>query len=44
MKIITLTTDMGIQDHYSAAIKGAILSRVQDARIVDISHNVKPFD
>lgn len=44
MKIITLTTDMGVQDHYSAALKGAILSRVPEARIVDVSHTVKPFD
>lgn len=44
MQIITLTTDMGVQDHYVAALKGAILSRVPEARIVDISHHVKPFD
>ncbi len=44
MQIITLTTDMGVQDHYVAALKGAILSRLPDARIVDISHHVRPFD
>lgn len=44
MKIITLTTDMGVQDHYVASLKGTILSLVPDAVIVDITHAVKPFD
>ena len=44
MQIITLTTDMGVRDHYVAAIKGAIFRLTPDARIVDVSHTVKPFD
>ncbi len=44
MAIITLTTDMGLKDHYVAAVKGAILSQFPGAQIVDISHQVKPFD
>ena len=44
MQIITLTTDMGVRDHYVAALKGTILSTLPDARIVDISHAVRPFD
>lgn len=44
MKIITLTSDMGLQDHYVASLKGAIFSLDQDVRVVDISHQVKPFD
>lgn len=44
MQIITLTTDMGVRDHYVAAIKGAILSLAPNANIVDVSHTVKPFD
>jgi len=43
-QIITLTTDMGVQDHYVATLKGTILGTLPDARIVDISHAVKPFD
>jgi S-adenosylmethionine hydrolase len=38
--IITLTTDFGTTDHYVGALKGAILSRFADARVVDISHGV----
>lgn len=44
MKIITLTTDLGLNDHYVASIKGAILSQVPDAQIIDITHTVRPFD
>lgn len=33
-----------MKDYYVAAIKGAILSQLPDARIVDISHEIKPFD
>ena len=44
MAIITLTTDMGLRDHYVAAVKGAILTQFPTAIIVDISHQVAPFD
>ena len=44
MKIITLTTDMGLNDHYVASIKGVLLSSLPDVQIVDITHTVKPFD
>ncbi len=44
MAIITLTTDMGLKDHYVAMVKGAILSQQPDVTIVDVSHEVKPFD
>jgi S-adenosylmethionine hydrolase len=44
MQIITLTTDMGVRDHYVAALKGAILKHTPNARIVDVSHTVRPFD
>ena len=44
MAIITLTTDMGLRDHYVAAVKGAILSQHPGATIVDISHQIAPFD
>lgn len=44
MPIITLTTDLGLKDHYVASLKGAIYSECPDVRIVDISHNVNKFD
>lgn len=44
MPIITLTSDWGLKDHYLAAVKGKILNNLPDAQIIDISHNIKPFD
>ncbi|MCB9169172.1 MAG: SAM-dependent chlorinase/fluorinase [Flavobacteriales bacterium] len=44
MSIITLTTDMGTRDHYVAAVKGRILGLFPGATIVDVTHEVKPFD
>lgn len=44
MAIITLTTDMGLKDHYVATVKGAIWTQYPEARIVDVSHAIKPFD
>lgn len=44
MGIITLTTDFGEKDHFVGAIKGAIYNELEDARIVDISHLVTPFN
>lgn len=42
--IITLTTDLGNVDFYQAALKGSLYSQYPEVRIVDISHNVPPFD
>jgi S-adenosylmethionine hydrolase len=42
--IITLTTDFGTADHLVGAMKGVILNINPAARIVDINHNVVPFD
>lgn len=44
MQIITLTTDMGLSDHYVAVLKGTIFSLQPDVQIVDISHDVQAFD
>jgi S-adenosylmethionine hydrolase len=41
--IITLTTDFGLADHYVGVMKGVILSRCPQARIIDISHEVAAF-
>jgi S-adenosylmethionine hydrolase len=42
LKIITLTTDFGINDPYAAAMKGVILGICSDAVLVDISHSIQP--
>ena len=42
--IITLTTDYGTNDHLVGTVKGVILKINPDATIVDITHNVMPFD
>ena len=44
MAIITLTSDFGLKDHFTGATKGAIYSELPDANIVDISHNISPFN
>jgi S-adenosylmethionine hydrolase len=44
MSIITLTTDYGLKDHFVGALKGKILSEAPEARIVDITHNIDPFN
>lgn len=43
-RLLTLTTDFGIADHYVGAMKGVIHSINPDARIVDISNSVASFD
>lgn len=44
MPIITLTTDFGLKDHSVAAVKGALYSELDHVQIVDISHEVSPFN
>lgn len=44
MAIITLTTDLGLRDHYVSAIKGSILKILPTITIVDITHQITPFD
>ena len=44
MPIITLTSDWGLKDHYLGAVKGAIYNRLPGVSIVDISHEIPPFD
>jgi S-adenosylmethionine hydrolase len=42
--IITLTTDFGTRSPFVAAVKGVILCINPDARIVDLSHDIPPYD
>ncbi len=44
MPIITLTTDFGLKDPYVGALKGTIFSKIPDITIVDISHQISPFN
>ena len=44
MSIITLTTDWNSEDYYIGAFKGKILSLINNAVIVDITHKVIPFN
>ncbi|WP_461533329.1 SAM hydrolase/SAM-dependent halogenase family protein [Sinomicrobium sp.] len=44
MVIISLTTDFGEKDHFVGAVKGSIYKEAEEARIVDISHRVSPFN
>ncbi len=44
MAIITLTSDFGLQDYLVAAVKGQILSTLQQPVIVDVSHQLSSFN
>ena len=44
MAPITLTTDYGTQDAYAAQLKGALLSTLPEATIIDVSHAVPAYD
>jgi S-adenosylmethionine hydrolase len=41
--VITLLTDFGTTDHYVAAMKGVILGICPDAHLVDITHEISPY-
>ncbi len=42
--IITLTTDYGSGDHLAGTLKGVILKINPDVTIVDITHQIAPYD
>ena len=44
MSIITLTTDYGNKDYSVSELKAKIYNEISDVRIVDISHNISPFN
>ncbi|MEO6406919.1 MAG: SAM-dependent chlorinase/fluorinase [Ferruginibacter sp.] len=44
MALITLTSDIGIQDFMPAAIKGQLLQVNKDAQVIDITHLLPPFN
>lgn len=41
--IITLTTDFGTRDGYAAQMKGVILSICSEARVFDVTHDIRPY-
>jgi len=44
MPVITLSTDIGLNDYLVGAIKGQLISAMPDCSIADISHQLSPFD
>lgn len=44
MPIVTLTSDIGGQDFLVGGIKGQLLQTIPDFNIVDISHDLSPFN
>jgi len=44
MQIVTLTTDLGLKDHFVAALKGQLFSKISNIQIVDVTHSVKTFN
>ncbi len=44
MAIVTITSDWNKNDHYLASLKGRILTACPDAIIIDITHQITPFN
>jgi S-adenosyl-L-methionine hydrolase (adenosine-forming) len=44
MRIVTLLSDFGLQDHYVAAMKGVMLGINPDLNIIDVTHMIAPQD
>ena len=44
MKIITFLTDFGTVDSYVAQMKGVVSSISREAKLIDITHEVRPHD
>ena len=44
MSIITLTTDYGNKDYFVSSLKAKIVSEIDSVEIIDISHNISPFN
>lgn len=44
MSVITLTTDFGSKGYMVASVKGSILKELPDAQIIDITHEIEPFN
>ncbi|HMP51970.1 MAG TPA: SAM-dependent chlorinase/fluorinase, partial [Candidatus Melainabacteria bacterium] len=42
--IITFTSDFGTTDGYVGIVKGSICNINRDATIIDLAHEIRPFD
>lgn len=42
--VIVLLTDFGVSDPYVAQMKGAVLSALPEAALVDLCHDIPPFE
>ena len=43
-RLVTLTTDFGVNDHFVGTMKGVILNINPHAQIIDICNNIQSFD
>lgn len=44
MPIVSLTTDFGVKDYSVSAIKASLQIEIPDVTIIDVSHQVSPFN
>jgi S-adenosyl-L-methionine hydrolase (adenosine-forming) len=44
MQIVTIISDFGSKDYYSGALKGAILSKSPVINLVDVTHDIEPYN
>jgi S-adenosylmethionine hydrolase len=44
MAVVTLTTDWGLRDQHVAQLKGQLLKASAQINLIDISHDVQPFN
>jgi|LNFM01.1.fsa_nt_gb S-adenosylmethionine hydrolase len=42
--LVAFVTDFGLADSYVMEMRAAVLARVPSARLLDVTHEVKPFD
>ena len=43
-RLITFTTDFGLSDHFVGVMKGVVAGIAPAARVVDISHDIAPYN
>jgi hypothetical protein len=43
-RLITFTTDFGLSDHFVGTMKGVVAGIAPQARVIDISHNIAPYN
>ena len=43
-RLITFTTDFGLSDHFVGTMKGVVASIAPQARVIDISHDIAPYN